>query len=75
MPPRKRLVNSNPSTSNSDHTGPLEEDMVENNAPNQFQDMMRAMLDQQRQANENQARLQEQMLKREEDQARELADM
>ena len=37
--------------------------------------MIQAMLDQQRQANENQARLQEQMAKKDEDHAREMAQM
>lgn len=42
---------------------------------NQFQQMMQAMLDQQRQANENQARLQEQMAKKDKDHARKMAQM
>jgi len=80
MPPRRRTIPGNPTGSNSDFTGQIDEDGVENvrveeAAPNQFQQMMQAMLDQQRQANENQARLQEQMMKKDEDHAREMAEM
>ena len=64
MPPRKRPVNDNPTASNSENTRPLENGTPDPNMQNQFQQMMQVMLDQQRQANENQARLQEQMAKR-----------
>lgn len=75
MPPRKRPVNDNPTASNREFTGPVQHDIPVNTMQNQFQEMMQAMLDQQCQANENQARLQEQMLKKDEDHARELANM
>ena len=42
---------------------------------NQFQQLMQVMLDQQRQANENQVRLQEQMAKKDKDHAREMAQV
>ena len=45
------------------------------NMQNQFQHMMQAMLDQHRQANENQAWLQEQMAKKDEDHAQEMVQM
>ena len=60
MPPRKRPINSNPTTSNSEYTGPLDDNIPDPTMSNQFQQMMQAMLDQQRQANENHARLQAQ---------------
>lgn len=75
MPPRKRPVNGNPTASNSEQTGPVQEDIPEDPMPNQFQQMMQAMIDQQRQANENQARLQEQILKKDQDHAREMQEM
>ena len=75
MPPRKRTIIDNPTASNSAHTGPLENDTPYPNMHNQFQQMMQTMLDQQHQANENQARLQEQMVKKDEDHAREMAQM
>jgi hypothetical protein len=75
MLPRKRPINGNPTTSNSDYTGPIGGDTLDNTMRNQFQQIMQAMLDQPSQANENQARLQEQILEKDEDHARELADM
>ena len=75
MPPRKRPVTDNPTASNSEHTGPLGNGIPDPNMQNQFQQMMQAMLDQQRQANENQARLQEQMARKDEEHAREMALM
>ena len=75
MPPRKRPVNDNPIVSNSEHTGPLENGIPNTNMQNQFQQMMQALLDQQCQANENQARLQEQMAKKDNDHAREMAQV
>ena len=73
MPPRKRPVLDNPTASNSAHTRPLENGTPDPTMQNQFQQMMQAMLDQQRQANENQARLQEQMARKDEEHAREMA--
>ncbi|XXG53565.1 hypothetical protein AAC387_Pa03g1647 [Persea americana] len=75
MPPRKRHVTDNPTASNSEHTGPLGNGTPDPNMQNQFQQMMQAMLDQQRRANENQARLQEQMARKDEEHAREMATM
>ena len=75
MPPCKRPVNDNPTASNSEHTGPLEDNILDPTMLNQFQQMMQAMLDQQRQANENQSRLPEQMAKKDEDRTREMAQM
>ena len=75
MPPRKRPVNDNPTVCNSEYTGPLKNHSPEPTMQNQFQQMMQAMLDQQRQANENQARLQEHMAKKDEDHVREIAQM
>ncbi|WP_274923121.1 hypothetical protein, partial [Streptomyces clavifer] len=42
---------------------------------NQFERMMQAMIDQQKLATENQTKLQEQMMKKDEDHARELANV
>ena len=75
MPARKRPVIDNPIASNSAHTGPLESCTPDPNMQNQFQQMMQAMLDQQLQANGNQSRLQKQMAKKDEDNAREMAQM
>lgn len=75
MPPRKRPVNNYPTASNSEHTGPLENGIPNPNMENQFQQTMQAVLDQQRQENKNQARIQEQMAKKDEDHAREMAKM
>ena len=72
MPPRKRWQIT---TSNSEHTGPLENHTLDPTMQNQFQQMMQAMLDQHCQANENQARLQEQMAKKDEDHARGMTQM
>ena len=73
MAPCKRHVIDNPTASNSEHTGSLENGTSDPTMQNQFQQMMQAMLDQQRQANENQARLQEQMAKNDEGHTREMA--
>ena len=54
MPPRKMPANQNASGSNSHETDP-----VITPTATQFQELMQSMLDQQRQANENQARFQE----------------
>ena len=75
MPPRKRTVNDNPTVSNSEHTWPLENGVPDPNMQNQFQQMIQVMLDQQRQANENQARLQKQMAKKDEDHGGEIAQV
>ncbi|XXG88093.1 hypothetical protein AAC387_Pa12g0351 [Persea americana] len=75
MPPRKRPANDNSTASNSEHTGPLENNAPEPIMHNQFQQMMQAMLYQQCQANENQARLQGQMAKKGDDHAREMAQV
>lgn len=69
MPPRKNLVNHNPSGSNSEHTRASETNPPDTSMKNQFQQMMQATQDQRRQANENQAKLQEQMAKKDEDHA------
>ena len=86
MPPRKRPVNGNPTASNNEHTGPLDDNIPNPTMQNQLQQKMKAMIDQQRQANENHARLQaqanenqailqEQMAKKDEDHKREMAQM
>ena len=86
MPPQQRPVNGNPTASNSEYTGPLDDNIPDPTMQNQFQQMMQAMIDQQRQANENhgklqeqenenQARMQEQMAKNDEDHAREMVQM
>ena len=64
MPPRKTPTHHNASGSNNHETDPV-------NPPTatQFQELMQAMLDQQRQANENQDRFQEQMAKKDEEMA------
>ena len=64
MPPRKMPVNQNASGSNNH-----EIDLAITLTATQFQELMQAMLDQQRQANENQARFQEQMAKKDEEMA------
>ena len=51
MPPRKSTANQNASGSNSHETDPTITPTA-----TQFQELMQAMLDQQMQANENQAR-------------------
>ena len=61
MFPRKMPVNQNAFGSNSHETDPAITPTA-----TQFQELMQAMLDQQRQANENQARFQEQMAKKDE---------
>ena len=73
MQPHKRPVIDNPTASSSEHIGPLDNGTPDPTMQNQFQQMMQVMLDQQRQANENQARLQEQMAKNDEGHTREMA--
>ena len=59
MAPRKKTPNSDSIANNGDNSGHQEPNT---DMQNQFQQMMQAMLDQQRQANENQARIQAQAL-------------
>ncbi|KAJ8633208.1 hypothetical protein MRB53_026544 [Persea americana] len=66
MPPRKSPTNPNTSSSNNANAGPSQTNPVNPPMATQFQELMQAMLDQQRQANENQARFQEQMAKKNE---------
>ena len=83
MPRHRRPIKGNPTASNSEYTGPLNNNVPYPDMHNQFKQMMQAMLDQQHQANENltrlqaqvnenQARLQKQMAKNDEDHAREM---
>ena len=66
MPPHKELANRNPSTNinHQDPTVPTIEDC--------FPQMIQLMLNQPCQAHENQANLQEQMTKKDEDHAQEI---
>ena len=56
MPPRRDPANANPSGSNSDGAGSW--------GDTQLQQLIRIMVEQKQKANENQARLQEQMAER-----------
>ena len=59
MPLRKTPVNHNALGSNNENVGPHETNPVNPPTATQFQELMQAVLDHQRQANDNQTRFQE----------------